>query len=469
MLVWATEFPARTDTHADDLLNAAKEWLVGSPHSAWRDEDFGDEPMGEITRYSKAGQDISVMRVALDGQFWAGLRQAWVENSSREWVTDTVAHEKDGVTWISVRVHCNLLSPGSKLPTPRKPYLVKVLLRELGGGFDGILPIDDKPALLQEDEVDVAASLMRGTARNRLPVVYVSTDWSRNYAVDVKRLAADLAGMAHVVVEPSRQFSFALNRNVDGINAYNGAVSIYWPAGIGAQARFLPGRFNSIRELETTVKDEIRAALTNIRPKIESTYSYLREVIARARLQQLRQEGSADWEQFAEELDTELGAVRQQLADAETEIRRLMSENMRLQSFAKTKGEGVLATGSEQDFYPGEIKECIVDTLKAGRGKVHNNSRWMHIIEDLIAANPVEDDSEKIAARIKELLSKGEKFGSSERRVLEDLGFVITDSGKHVKAVYHGDDRYVFSISKTPSDSRAGKNLVSTITNKIFG
>lgn len=443
--------------------------MVGSPHSKWTHEDFGAEPLGEITRYKKDAQEVTVMRVTLDEQSWAGLRQSWIEKGNKEWVTDTVAHEKDGVVWVSVRLHCNLLTPGSRLPTPKKPYLIKVLLQRLGGGYDGILPIDADPVRLREDEVDVAAGYMTGTARNRLPVVYVSTDWGRQYSLDVNRLSRDLAGMAHVVVEPSRQFSFALNRNVHGINAYNGAVSIYWPAGLGAQARFLPIRFASATELENAIREAVRVALTHIRPRVESTSSYLREVISRARLQQLRTQGSAGWEEYAQEIDAELSAVRQQLDESEAEIRRLMGENMRLQGFAKTRSEGVLALGDEQEFYPGEITECIAAALKASRSTIRTDSRWMHIIEDLIAANPAGEGAEQIASQIKDIFAKGGKFGTTERRALEELGFVVTDSGKHVKAVYHGDDRYVFSISKTPSDSRAGKNLVSTINNKIFG
>ena len=80
-------------------------------------------------------------------------------------------------------------------------------------------------------------------------------------------------------------------------------------------------------------------------------------------------------------------------------------------------------------------------------------SRWIHIIDDLIEVNPVGDGAEQLAAEIKSTFSKYTKFGATERRALEDLGFTVTESGKHVKAVYH-DERYVFSISKTPGEFR---------------
>jgi hypothetical protein len=469
MLVWATEFPAAVGAHADDLLPIAKEWLVGSPHSKWKGESFGEEPLGEITRYEVNGQNVTVMRVSCDGQFWAGMQLTYIERGIREWVTDIVAHEKDDSVWVSVRLHCNLLKPGIKLPVPKKPFLIGLLVKKLGIGYDGLLPINSDPVLLKVDEVDVAAGYMQGTARNRLPVVYISTDWARNQAVDAKRLSKDLAGMAHVVVEPSRQFSLELYRTAKGINAYNGAVAVYWPAGLGAQARFLPSRFQSAEELESTIKETVRTALTHIRPKVESTWSYVREMVSRTRLEQLRAQGEEGWEEYAQEIDAELSAVREQLADSEAEIRRLTAENLRLQSFARPTSDGLLSQGEEQDFYPGEVKECITDALRASRSVIKQDSRWMHIIDDLLEANAGSEGAEQLANEIKGIFSKSGKFGAGERRALEDLGFEVSEGGKHIKAVYHGDDRYVFSISKTPGDVRSGMNLASRIINKVVG
>jgi hypothetical protein len=57
---------------------------------------------------------------------------------------------------------------------------------------------------------------------------------------------------------------------------------------------------------------------------------------------------------------------------------------------------------------------------------------------------------------------------ASERKRFEGLGFAVTEAGKHRKAVYRDDDRYSFTLAKTGSDHRGGKNMVSTITKKLF-
>ncbi len=54
------------------------------------------------------------------------------------------------------------------------------------------------------------------------------------------------------------------------------------------------------------------------------------------------------------------------------------------------------------------------------------------------------------------------------RQALEDLGFVLTEDGKHIKAAYYGDGRYLITFPKTPSDNRTGKNLTSEIINICF-
>ena len=51
---------------------------------------------------------------------------------------------------------------------------------------------------------------------------------------------------------------------------------------------------------------------------------------------------------------------------------------------------------------------------------------------------------------------------------LKQLGFTITEDGKHYKLTYFDDNRYTITMAKTPSDGRAGKNNVSEINKKLF-
>ena len=54
------------------------------------------------------------------------------------------------------------------------------------------------------------------------------------------------------------------------------------------------------------------------------------------------------------------------------------------------------------------------------------------------------------------------------KKLITDLGFELTDEGKHIKGTYFGDDRYQIVFSKTPSESRTGKNTAQEIIRKIL-
>ena len=54
------------------------------------------------------------------------------------------------------------------------------------------------------------------------------------------------------------------------------------------------------------------------------------------------------------------------------------------------------------------------------------------------------------------------------KRQLIDLGFEITEDGKHYKVTYYGDDRYHTVFAKTPSDGRSGKNNAQAVIRMSF-
>ena len=75
-------------------------------------------------------------------------------------------------------------------------------------------------------------------------------------------------------------------------------------------------------------------------------------------------------------------------------------------------------------------------------------------------------EGEKIARSIRDLFGRGCRMNSSEQARLKDLGFTVIDEGPHFKLQFH-DGRYTFSIPRTPSDHREGKNTASDICKAI--
>lgn len=467
MLVWATEFPVANGNHCGDVLGVAKGCLASSPHSSWRVDSFGDDPINETIRIDRDGQVVTLGCADFESSHWAGLRHQWVENGEREWTTEIVGYESEHGVLVSVRLDCNLLLPGLTLPVPKKPYFVKRLLEDLGGGSDAGLTVGDTPHRLAETDVENAASLVRGTSGTRLPVVYVSAGRFRQPFVDVDDLSRWLGGMAHVVVEPSRYFSFALARNAGRMNAYGGAVSIYWPSGAARQSRYLPAPSMSPETMQREIADRVRLALTHIRPASKCTFAYIEELVSRARIDALKAAGSTTVGQYVEAFDAELTAKDERLQGMEREVNRLRAELRRYDEPADQAG-AVIARGTEREFYPGEVADAVLYALTHGRNSLLENGRRAHLVDDILAANDPTATENEIETEIKDTFAESGDLGADQRRVLEDLGFSVEEAGKHWKAVYQEDKRYTFTISKTSSDHRAGKNLASTILRTLF-
>lgn len=468
MLVWATELSLCKGAKATDLLELTKKWITGSPHSTWRMDMFAERPSNNIAEYNNDGQTVNIASVSFDNKKWVGLKHKWVENNERNWTTEIVGFESPDLLRVSVQLYCHLVRPGLHLPRPKKPFIVKQIIQHFGGGCDGLLTISDQPFLLKEADVYEAAKLISGKGGNNLPVIYASSTWQHRPVVDTKKLARWTAGIAHVVVEPSRYFSFALANHVSRTNAYDGAVSIYWPHNSARQTRFMLEQFDTVEELETEVADCVRRAMSNIRPSFECTWSYIEEIISKNKIQALRDAGSTEINDYVEAFDAELAAKQERIDTAEREIYRLQSELQRASAAADANEDGILALGAERPFYPGEIRDAVIKALRAGRGQMQQDGRYRHLIDDLLNSNHQSVDGAEIEKEIKELTSKSDDLTKTTRKSLEKIGFSFSEERKHINMIFNNDQRYAFTVQKTGSDWRGMKNLSAVIIRKLF-
>jgi hypothetical protein len=143
---------------------------------------------------------------------------------------------------------------------------------------------------------------------------------------------------------------------------------------------------------------------------------------------------------------------------------------MRLEAFSKIDSSSPLADGKERDLYPGERRGLLVQVLREGLKSVREGSRRYHVAEDIINANEedVPSPSDVLAEQVKDALRGYTVIGKKERKVLEEIGFELDGDGKHIKAVFRGDSRYMFTLAKTPSDGRVGLNIASDIKKILF-
>ena len=123
---------------------------------------------------------------------------------------------------------------------------------------------------------------------------------------------------------------------------------------------------------------------------------------------------------------------------------------------------------TRNDFYPGEIRDMVLETLSEVLGTMEKLTRRRDVLEDILSSNKYEQLGEKRKQRVKELLKGYKNLTGAMRQELQDLGFEISDGGKHYKVTYRGDSRYVMTLGKTPSDNRSGANSASQIIKKVY-
>ncbi|MFJ5282846.1 hypothetical protein ACIP66_03185 [Pseudomonas sp. NPDC088429] len=133
--------------------------------------------------------------------------------------------------WVSVSITRAATDIWNEHLETLKPTLLFNLISKFGGGFDGKLTVTVYPVILEDSCAgkQTAAEIIKTNINCKLPVIYVSASNKNQYSVIPDRLARKVCGIAHVVVEPNREFSMQLRHKVASRNAYGGVVAIYWP------------------------------------------------------------------------------------------------------------------------------------------------------------------------------------------------------------------------------------------------
>ena len=119
---------------------------------------------------------------------------------------------------------------------------------------------------------------------------------------------------------------------------------------------------------------------------------------------------------------------------------------------------------------PLHLSPClmVLKTLMNGLDSAAAGSRKAHILNDLIENNNYTAAVEERKQKIKTMFRGYKNMSGPLRQQLIDLGFEITEDGKHYKLTYFGDARYRTTLAKTASDNREGKNIASTIISNML-
>lgn len=476
----STEFPVKATKSRADFVAEVVVWLQGTKYSTVLAPDSIQELDGEnarLTAPNGSGEELRLRELRDDDNWNAiGFRHDFPDDEGRLWRTECVLRRMapgDGEDLVRLRTQCLAKASGARLKTPRKPYLIKALLKNGWGGTDGLLAVSDQPIRLDDTDEGLATARAAtvGEAARWLPTVYISATGKETWLLnqrEIGKLAYDLGGIAHVVVEPDRAFSFKLRNATRGQNAYGGTVALSLPGQGIVRQFFLGWQIQNPKGLA----DAVKGAATNLHGQMPASgwdWTELQEQALR------KQRDAYKGTLSAEENEELFDELVKQNDDLQAENRQLREQlrAVHLESSKAGAQEGELLNESfvrvlGPEVYDGEISDRLRFSAKTTlrvANQIGLDARSKAILQRVV-------DRLRVSPALAELSQDLERATKDPKRVAKELtallgrhGYSQKSDNKHIRleAKKGYDGLESITLPKTPSDIRGIKNLQKQI------
>lgn len=123
---------------------------------------------------------------------------------------------------------------------------------------------------------------------------------------------------------------------------------------------------------------------------------------------------------------------------------------------------------TERDLYEHEKRDLVLEILERHHPNLLENSRRQHILQDILNTNQPTKRRDELAVALRHLFWDYRSMKAEIRHSLSTLGFELIEDGTHYKIIFQQDNRYQITFSKTSSDRRAGRNIVSEIRRRLL-
>lgn len=502
MLLFSTILDINETLTKDAFIRLIIEWNQGSPHKD--NVIHGIKWNGERNiRFGKDGLWLAIEEYR--NQNIIAVRYEKKENDGVIWDTDYVMNFSS--MKMSIRLDrsytADALEANSKFSTP---HFITLLIERGYLKEDNQLQVQKVATIITEENIKLLVDIINGKTRYNLPIVYISKTYDDEDPVNVSYLASRLKGVAHVMVEEGNWLNNAIKNQCDSKNEYYGAIGIYYPSQVFRHKRYLyrnalgydnfllervfraviqysnsqmvdtlftwQGVNNALLMDKLISQREERLAAENAQRVAETEATKLLDSLDEEE-RRIRKQAFEDARSEANELldsfDMEMQKLQDQVKALTYANEALQVENQGLKAKLDSRdSDPVLFMGDEFEFYPGEVKDILMSELTDSLKEIPKKSRRADILQDIIESNNYQKLSFDKAKKVKQILKNYDGMSSKTKQALKELGFEISEDGKHYKVVYYGDSRYQTVLSKTPSDARTGKNSAQQIINMAF-
>ncbi|RHS91012.1 hypothetical protein [Clostridium sp. AM42-4] len=501
MLLFSTILEIDQRLTKDDFINLVIEWnQKGHPESVISGIEWNGE---RNIRFEDENKCLEIQEYRNKNIIAARFEKR--EPDGAVWDTDYIMNFSE--MKMAIRLDRSYIEEALNVDTKFfTPFFISMLIDRGYILKDGNLEVRRTPLIIDEENLDLIVNVINGTAKYKLPVVIITKTFFDEDPVDANKLAKELKGVAHVLVQETNCTNLRLKELCNGNNEYYGAIGIYHPNPAIGHRRYLYRMSEGIDRILSDKVTRIVMQYSNSQ-LVGSLYTWfgVNNAILQDRLASKREENAkaesgrkkALYELLAlksdldqkeesirkkavgeakEEADKILEDFEEDMQKKDSEIERLTSELQKKEyeiSWLRAKLDSmteipVLVAGDEDDFYPGEAKDFVLSAVKKELSATEPRTRRYDVLKDILDANDYKAIGEQRAEDAKRLLSVYDGMTPRLKKSLEDIGFVF-DKSDHQKVKYYGDDRYTIIYASTPSDrGHGGKNNVRTTIKKAF-
>jgi hypothetical protein len=477
MFPFSTEFPVRPSANRAAFVAEVVGWLRGMKHQSVLSSASEAELDGtNVHVRSPMGEELR-MRELQTAVGWdaIGARHDMPDELGRVWRTECVLRRgaaENSQDLVRLRTQCIAASAGARLQSPKKPYLIKALIKNDWGGRDHHFSVSDQPIWLEgnEEGFSTASAVTTGDASKWLPVVYVSATGKSTWILsqrEIEKLAYDLGGIAHVVVEPNRAFSFSLRERTNARNAYGGTLALSSP-GQGIVRRYYIGwQIQDGIELATTIR-ESAASLRSQMPSFGWDWTELQEQALRAqRANEKSRLTAAESEKlYLEEIDNLLDRIKQ----LEQALATLPANSVGTDEGEFSSDNLIRRIGPE--IYAGEVSDRLrlaSRTTLSFADQIGLDARSKLILQRVLDRLPLSPALAELSQDIARATKDPKRVASELMSLLKRHGYLEKSDNKHIRmeAKEGFDGLEAITIPKTPSDHRGLMNLQKQVERSL--
>ena len=481
MLLYSTILKVNNSLTKDKFIQLVIGWNQSSPHEDnvipnlnWNGERnirFGDEWLWmDIEEY----RNKNIIAVRYEKK----------ETDGAVWDTDYVMNFDE--MKMAIRLDRSYTEDAlMENPSFSTPHFLTLLIENGYLVDDYDFPILKKPILINGNNLNQLIDVINGKKRYRLPIVYVSKTVFNKDPLNCSFLCSKLKGAAHVLLQQDRSDNFAIRTSCDDNNEYFGGIGIYFPN--GRHRRYIYREYENEDSilLNKVTNAVFRYMNAQTIPQLYTwagvNNSLLRDKWSSNREEKMaaetaRQHAEAEIQEYQETFDEENDKLQSENDDLQNRIEELTREVYSLQQenqglrtkLSDTENVPIIFLGDEEEFYQGEIREMVLDAVNEKLKNTKEKTRRSDVYRDILKKNNYQGLTAKRIETIKNLLKDYKTMSGTLRQQLMDLGFVITEEGKHYRLTYYGDGRYKTTFAKTGSDNREGRNNAAVIAKNMF-